>query len=327
MSASRFDKSRWTFPLLALALLAIEPDAACAAPAPEQIRIPGEKVFPESITSAADGRIIIGSIAHREILAAKPGDSTARPWIGADAETSIGVYGVFADAKSNTLWVCFSSIPGSRWGFQAASVLKAFDLATGGLKGRYVLPGRGAFCNDIAVGADGAAYVSDTNNMQIDRLARGAAALEVWAGNGAFGPKGGILDGISVLGQRVIVNTLQTGKIFAIPIGSGGKAGVIAQVKLNRPIADPDGMRAFGEDSVLLVESGGAGRLSKLVIHGDAGEVTTLKEGYPQGPVSVTVVGTTAYVLEGQLSELFGPATSRHPPLPFHATAVEVGSP
>jgi hypothetical protein len=40
------------------------------------------------------------------------------------------------------------------------------------------------------------------------------------------------------------------------------------------------------------------------------------------------VVGTTAYVLEGQLSALFGPAGGTSTvTLPFHASAVEVGRP
>ena len=49
------------------------------------------------------------------------------------------------------------------------------------------------------------------------------------------------------------------------------------------------------------VKSGGPGQLSRLDIKGDTGELTTLKEGFPEGPVSIAVVGTTGYVPEGQL--------------------------
>jgi hypothetical protein len=41
--------------------------------------------------------------------------------------------------------------------------------------------------------------------------------------------------------------------------------------------------------------------------------------------VAVTVVGTTAYVLEGQLSALRGSPDT--PTKPFHATSVNVGKP
>jgi hypothetical protein len=86
-------------------------------------------------------------------------------------------------------------------------------------------------------------------------------------------------------------------------------------------------MRTFGTDGMLIIEGGGKGRLSKVKVKGNAAEVTPLKEGYPDGPVSVTVVGTTAYVLEGQLDALFGPAGRQIVAKPFHATAVEVGKP
>jgi glucose/arabinose dehydrogenase/mono/diheme cytochrome c family protein len=289
------------------------------------LAIPGEKIYPESITSAADGRIFIGSITGREIFMVKPGAATAERWVAADSEPTLGVYGVFADERSHTLWACFSSFPGSK-GTQAPSALGAFDLTSGKLKARYPLPTVGAFCNDIAVGADGATYVTDSENMEIDRLANKGAKLEPWAGNGSFGPKGGVIDGISIIGNRLFVNTLMTNKIFAVAIAADGKTGSVSEVALSRSIDRPDGMRSFGK-SLLLVESGGPGRLAKLKVTGSSATLTTLKEGYPEGPVSVTVLGTTAYVLEGQLKGLFGPADPGFVAQPYRASAVEVGKP
>jgi glucose/arabinose dehydrogenase len=291
----------------------------------EDLAIPGEKIYPESITAAADGRIFIGSITTRQIFIVKPGTNTAEPWIGADSEPTLGVYGVFADNRSRTLWACFSSFPGSS-GTQAPSALVAFDLKKAKLKGRYPLPTAGAFCNDIAVGADGAIYVTDSANMEIDRLAGPSAALQTWAGNGGFGPKGGVIDGISVIANRVFVNTLETNKIFAVPIGADGAAGAVAEIKLSRAIDRPDGMRSYGA-RLLLVESGGPGRLAQLTIDGNSGSLVTFKEGLPGGPVSVAVVGTTAYVLEGQLKGLFGPPDPKFVAKPYQAVAVEVGKP
>jgi hypothetical protein len=112
-----------------------------------------------------------------------------------------------------------------------------------------------------------------------------------------------------------------------VPIEADGKAGTITEMKLDRGIHNPDGMRSFGKESVLIVEGGGTGWLSRIKIDGDSAQVTPLKEGYPDGAVSVTVVGTTAYVLEGQLAALFGPPDSNRVSRPFHATAVEVGNP
>ncbi len=165
-------------------------------------------------------------------------------------------------------------------------------------------------------------YVTDTNNAEIVRLRKGASALEVWAGDGAFGKGDAVLDGISVLGDRVYVNTLKTGKLFRVPIEPGGKAGAVTELTLSRPIDAPDGMRSLDATSVLLVESGGKGRLSRVVFDGDKAVVTPIKEGFPDGPTAVTLVGTNAYVLEAQLDAM--DPKSQKTTNPFRATAVQI---
>jgi glucose/arabinose dehydrogenase/mono/diheme cytochrome c family protein len=89
------------------------PPSDTHAALPAELAIPGQRIFPESLTSTPDGRVLIGAITARTIFVVKPGESTAAPWIQPDKETTLGVYGLFADEKSNTLWVCFSSCPGS----------------------------------------------------------------------------------------------------------------------------------------------------------------------------------------------------------------------
>jgi sugar lactone lactonase YvrE len=303
---------------------------AAAATPPDTITIPGEKIFPESLTSASDGSVIIGSIAQKTVYRAKPGAATADVWIAPGTEGLNNVLGVFADNKAGTLYVCSNVLGPPGAGPAVNATLLTFDLKTAAAKGHYVFPTEKGVCNDIAVDADGNAYATDTNNMEIVSLKKGATALEVWAGNGAFGPKGGVLDGISVVGKRVVANTLATSKLFSIPIGADGKAGPVVEVKLDKEISRPDGMRSFGKSDVLIIEGGNGGRLSRIALTGDTGKVTTVKEGYPDGPVAVTVVGTTAYVLEGQLAAFMrGPAAGAEPPppKPFKATAVAVGKP
>jgi sugar lactone lactonase YvrE len=319
---------------LLLASLGAVPIALGALPAaatalPDTITVPGEKIFPESITSLSDGSVIVGSIGQKAVYRAKPGSDTAAVWLAPGTENLNNVLGVFADNKAGTVYVCSNLLGPPGPGPAVNAQLLTFDAKTGTEKGHYVFPDEKGVCNDIAVDANGNAYATDTNNMEIVRLKKGAAALEVWAGNGAFGPKGGVLDGISVLGKRVVANTLATSKLFSIPIGADGKAGTVVEVKLDKEITHPDGMRSFGKSDVLIIEGGNGGRLSRITLSGDTGKVTTVKEGYPDGPVAVTVVGTTAYVLEGQLAAFMrGPnAPATPPPKPFTATAVTVGKP
>ena len=69
----------------------------------------------------------------------------------------------------------------------------------------------------------------------------------------------------------------------------------------------------------LMVE--GAGRLDRVEISGDAAKLTVLKDGM-NGPASVTQIGDTAWVLEGQLDLLLDPSKSGIKPDPFRAIAV-----
>ena len=305
--------------------------ALAAAAAPAVINIPGEKIFPESLTSSSDGSVIIGSIGQKQIYRAKPGSDTAEVWIPAGTDGLNNILGVFADNKSNTLYACSNQLgpPPTDGKPPVNATLYTFDLKSGKPKGHYVFPTEKGTCNDIAVDAAGNAYATDTGNMEVVRLKKGGKDLEVWAGNGAFGPKGGVLDGISVLGNRVLVNTLATSKVFSIPIGADGKSGTVAEVKLDQPISRPDGMRSFGKSDLLIIEGGNA-RVSRITLSGDTGKVTPIKDGFSDGPVAVTVVGTTAYVLEGQLAAFMrrpGADTPPPEPKPFKATSVEVGKP
>lgn len=335
-----------SFAAAAITLIA---GAACsqggAAPlsaAPAEITIPGAQVFPESVTSTHDGTVFIGSIGGHEIFRVKPGARRAEPWIEPATDGLESVLGVFADESSGTLYACSNTLAPGAASPPPHGTLYAFDLESGAPRGHHPLPGAGALCNDIAVGADGAVYATDTNNMQVVRWVKGGADLEVWAGNGAFGPKGAMIDGIAMLGRRIVVSTLGSGKLFSVPVQSDGSAGTITEIHLARPLERPDAIRSVGVDSLLVVERGltgvmhtamawvrgGRGTLSQVTVTGDTGSITTLKRGLADDPVSVAVTGTTAYVLEGQLDRFLmastpSPTSSR----PFRALPVALPAP
>ncbi len=320
-----FPRMKSSLSMLAL-MMATGWAAAQSAP-PATVIIPGTRIFPESLTSTKDGTVIFGSIGTGIIFRAAPNTVMAAAWIRPAADGPQGVFGVLADDASSTLWACYGT-PGRTPGTTPPpSTLYAYDLVSGAPKGRYPLPTEGAFCNDIAVAADGTVYAADTTNMEVARLVKGGQALELWAGNGVFGPKGGGVDGIAIVGGRVMVNTLVTSKIFAVTVAPNGSAGKTTELTLDRAIERPDGMRSYGVSDLLVVEGGSGGRLSRITVAGDSGKVTTLKAGYPDGPVAVTVVGTTAYVLEGQLAGMRAQPDATTPPKPFQATAVSLTQP
>lgn len=288
--------------------------------AQEDIHIVGEMIIPESLTSSADGTIFFGSVAQSAVFRAESGAATtaAEPWIATGVGGLQSVLGVFADDRSNTLWVCSNPSSTAGSASPSPSALLAFDLATGEPKGSYPLPTVDGRCNDIAIGTDGAAYATDTPNMELLKLAAGGESLEVWMGDGAFGPTGSVLDGVAVLGDRVFVNALSTSKLFAVDIERNGDAGEVVEIRSDRVISRPDGMRSISPTELLIVEGGEGGRLTHATISGDTATVRTIKEGFPGGAVAVTVVGRTAYVVEAQFAAMRGTVEAQ----PFRAVAV-----
>src|SRR5690349_19709185 len=121
--------------------LALGVAAAHAASPPAEILIPGDRIFPESLTSTADGAVIIGSIGARTIFRAAPGSANAEVFVKPDTDGMKGIFGVFADNKSNTLYACSGSFGRPQAGeAPPVSALYAFDLKTGASKGHYPLP-------------------------------------------------------------------------------------------------------------------------------------------------------------------------------------------
>jgi len=299
------------------AVAGVAAGAAALAAAPAEIRIPGTGVFPESLTSSRDGTVYIGSVGQAQVYRVAPGRDTAEVFIKPGTGGIREVFGVLADDRTNTLWLCSNLRAQPQNAPPVPSALHSFDLKTGAPKASYQFP-PGGMCNDVAVGGNGSVYATDTIGMQVLRLPKGGNKLEVWAGNGAFGPAGGVLDGIAVVDGRVIVNTLATSKLFAVNIRNDGSAGKVDELALSSPVTRPDGMRPYGGKGLLTTD--GTGKIQRVVINGNKGEVTTVKDGL-DGVVAVTTVGDMGYALEGQLAILMARPGGPPPPAekPFRA--------
>jgi hypothetical protein len=284
--------------------------AAYAQSAPASVP---DKSFPESVTSTKDGTLYAGSFNKGGVVKVAPGGK-AEQFVKPGAAGTRSVLGVLADEKSGTLYVCSNDT--SAFGVPGPSEtkgawLKTFDLKSGEPKGSFALKDAKSFCNDIAVGSDGTAYVSDSFAPYVYSLKPGGTALEVWATDPMLAPtKDGVgLDGIAVGGDgNLYVTTFIPGGLYKIAM-KDGKAGAVSVVKTSRPLDHADAMRAFG-NSLLLIE--GAGRLDKITVKGDEATVETIKEGLAE-PVSVTQVGDTGWVAEGKLSYLIGENKEKDP--------------
>jgi sugar lactone lactonase YvrE len=291
-------------------VLGIASDVARAQTAP--VAVP-DKSFPESVTSTKDGTLYVGSFNLGGVVKVAPGGK-AEQFIKPGADGSRSTLGVLADEKGGLLYVCSNDITGFGVpgpGDTKGAWLKVFDLKSGALKASAALADPKSLCNDIVVGGDGTAYVSDSFAPNVYSLKPGGTALEIWATDPLLAPaKDGVgLDGIAFGADgNLYVTTYIPAALFKIAV-KDGKAGAVTALKTSRPIDHADAMRASG-DSLLLIE--GNGKLDKVTIKGDEAQIDTIKDGFAE-PVSVTQVGNTAWVAEGKLSYIIGDNKGKDP--------------
>jgi sugar lactone lactonase YvrE len=327
MSVSRYPSSvsRSTQAALAGALFASVLWITASQAGPLSIAVPGERAFPESITSARDGSLFVGRLGEGGIVRADPRTGATTVFVAPGAAGSRSITGVFADEASGTLWACsndLSALGGPSSSGDSRSALKGFDLRTGAAKRSVPLPEPHPFCNDVAVDAAGAVYVTDSANPTVLRLPAGASGFEVFATNAQFAPSqpnSAGLDGIAFGGDGALyVTTYATGGFFRIAVDKG-RAGRVIKLQ-GRPLGLPDGLRPLGRNSFLLVE--GAGTLDRIEIDGDRFRVEPLRAEF-RTPTSVTRVGSVAWVSEGQMPLFFDLARKgESPALPFRIYAV-----
>src|SRR5690349_6091852 len=240
-------------PQLALLTLALSVTIPAATQQVESIPIPGEKAFPESISSTSDGALFVGRLGDGGIVRVKPRTTESTVFVQSGAAGSRSILGVFADEASSTLWACsndLSALGGPATGSDTGSALKGFDLKTGVGKRSVSLPSSHAFCNDITVDAKGSVYITDSAHPTILRLCPGATTFEVFAEDSAFAPpQGGAgLDGIAFGSDgNLYVTTYTAGELVRVEV-KGGKAGRITTLSGTRHLKLPDALRTLGNN-------------------------------------------------------------------------------
>ena len=287
----------------------------CAAQGVTEITLPATRIFPESITSTADGTLIVGSLGHGNVLRIARGKTTAEEWIKPGAGGLNGVLGVFADEKGKTLWVCSNNLENKG----EPTAVMAFDLKSGAPKGTYKLPGEGPLCNDIAVGPDGTAYIADTRLATVLMLKPGTKTLEVAAKDPLLAGADGLAFGDKT---TLYVNSVTAGKLLRVDLGPDGKSKKVTDLKLSRPLDRPDGMRAIGTHRLLLAEN--SGKMDIVTFEGPGMQnavIKTIKEGLESTP-GVTATRGMAWLIEGKLNYRNDAALKDKDPGTFRMVAV-----
>ena len=218
------------------------------------------------------------------------------------------------------LWVCSNNLENKG---EATSV-KTFDLKTGAPRSTYPLPGEGPLCNDIAVGSDGTAYIADTRLASVLMLKPGAKSLDVAAKDPLLAGADGLAFGDK---STLYVNSVMTGKLLRLDLGPDGKSKDITDLKLQRPLERPDGMRAIGPHRLLLAEN--SGKMSVVTFEGPQKQnavLKSLKEGLDSTP-AVTATRGMAWIVEGKLNYRNDPNLKDKDPGTFKMYAVPLPKP
>jgi sugar lactone lactonase YvrE len=293
--------------------------AACAQRVPGDVRIDDTAVYPESITSTADGTLYIGSVKGN-VYRAAPGSRIARAWIRHSPENGIlTILGVLADASSNTLWLCSAPNFFGPERSEGVTALHAYDLASGEQKGRYEFPAPGGVCNDITIAADGTAFASDTGNGRIFTLAPGARELTLFGSD----PSLVGIDGLAFSGSgELIVNNVRSNQMLRVERNSDGLMGALTPLTLSTELGGPDGLRLVSGNRFIQAE-GTSGRIHLADIEGDSAMITVLDDTLVSSP-GVTVVGNTAYAIESNIQYLLDANLRGQEPEAFILKAIAI---
>lgn len=295
-----------------MAMLLAACTTATGAPEAADIRINGSRVHPESIASDAAGNIYVGSVGGT-IYRAAAGSESAEPWIVPNAANGLtSLFGVLADDARGLLWVCNNPPFGGPPQPGALSGAKTFDLATGDIRGNYDFPAGPAACNDIAIAADGTAYVTDTSGGRIFALAPGAETLTLFAqGEDLVG-----VDGIAFAADGAMyINNVRSHQVQRVNRAPDGSYAGLTNLVLSEPVNGPDALRPVSGNRFLQAEGPG-NRVTYVDIEGDRAIITPIRTELDSSP-GVTHHAGVAYATEGKIGYLFDPALRDKDPDPF----------
>ena len=290
-------------------------ERACEATA---IELPGDDFYPEGVAADGAGALYVGSLATGAIVRAEPcGEVTSF----VPRKSGRGTLGLLVDSDAAMLWTCDIDPA-----FASPAALIGYDLATGAEAARHPFPAGAVVCNDIAQGADGSLYLTDSFGARILRVpgaTRGdGRPAEVWLTHPSFAVAPGAfgLNGITVVDDRLFTVSFANGTLHRVGIGAGGAPIGPVEIALDRPLTGLDGLKARGSRTLFAVENRLTSEveqsdLIRIDLAGDRGATQVIARDL-DGATTFAATGRSAWIAEGQLDHLLG-IDPNPPTLPF----------
>lgn len=281
-----------------------------------EIRFTADKNYAESMSwSATQNRFFVGSVTHGTIGTVSP-DGDYRPIV--TDETLVSTVGILVDDARNTLWAA-NSDPGAGTRTMAATQGKlagvaTYDATTGKRLAYYdlgALSEGSHFANDLALDAEGNAYVTDSFAPVIYKIDTAGKAT-IFARNPLFKDADGFnLNGIAYHDDGyLLVGKYNSGDLFKVNISDPTD---VRKVKLPAPIKGADGFNLFDEKHLFIAVNLGADKTIEL-LSTDNWETATIAREIKSSasmPTAPTRVGADVWTLNSRLDTLFDPKADK----------------
>ncbi|WP_375419011.1 SMP-30/gluconolactonase/LRE family protein [uncultured Hymenobacter sp.] len=241
-------------------------DDDAPAASPQTITINRKGLYPEGVQYDAAGQRYFVSSLTRGAIGQVRGDSTYT--LFADSPRLISTIGLNFDAGRNRLLAAVSD-PGAGTRSTAATVgqlaaLAIFDVPAGGAAGALtsfvdlgvLRPGQGHFANDIAVDAQGNAYVTDSSSPIIYKV-DAAGTATVFYENAALATQPGQFGFNGIVfhpdGYLLVVHST-LGRLYKLPLTNSGGSGAptATVVATSQSLMAGDGLLLLNNQTLLV---------------------------------------------------------------------------
>jgi sugar lactone lactonase YvrE len=271
-------------------------------------RIPERDLIPEGIAhDPKTGAFFLGSLHKRKIVRIdKTGKVSDFTTSGQDGLWD--VLGLKVDPATRTLWVCSAAGPAAGEADGSAGLFR-YDADTGKLRGKHVLPGKPQphLFNDLAFGAEGEVFLTDSTAGVIHRLKPGQDQLETFVGPGTLIYPNGIA--ISPGRKKLFVADFAK-NLSIVDVATGQVRPLPHPERVN--VAGLDGLYLHGKDLIAVQNSAGAERIVRFRLNAaldaiESEEILESRNPLFKIPTTGVVAGEAFfYIANSQLRSLDG---------------------
>jgi DNA-binding beta-propeller fold protein YncE len=305
------------FTLLAALAAALIVSGAAATPRPTSYTLPGNAVFPEGVAFQQEtGNFFVGSTTDGTVFRGHVSQPSAGAFLAPGADGRTSVTGIKVDDQGR-LYVAGAG----------TGLVFVYDSATGALIRRFTTGFSGAqFLNDIAIAANGDAFVTDSLRPVLYRVpaadvvsGAGTGNLDVWldfTGTPIVYAAGFNLNGIVATpdGAYLVVVQSNTGQLFRISLATKQ----VVQIDLGDESVAGDGLALQGRTLYAVARPD----IAKIRLAEDLASGEVLSRTFDPSlafPTTIAIARGRLLVVNSQFDKRGGT-----PVLPFTVSSIEL---